>query len=44
MEALVRWEHPHYGVLSPSLFVEHLEDGELAIRFFYHFLRDVCTA
>lgn len=44
VEALVRWEHPHYGVLSPSLFVEYLEDGELAIRFFYHFLRDVCTA
>ncbi|POZ64047.1 EAL domain-containing response regulator [Chromobacterium alticapitis] len=44
VEALVRWEHPHYGVLSPSLFVEYLEDGELAIRFFYHFLREVCAA
>ncbi|MGY8625079.1 EAL domain-containing response regulator [Chromobacterium violaceum] len=44
MEALVRWEHPQYGVLAPAVFVHHLEEGELAVRFFYQFLRDVCAA
>ncbi|MEN2424975.1 EAL domain-containing response regulator [Chromobacterium vaccinii] len=43
MEALVRWNHPQYGVLPPAAFVHHLEEGELAIRFFYQFLRDVCV-
>ncbi|UTH73259.1 EAL domain-containing protein [Chromobacterium sp. IIBBL 290-4] len=44
MEALARWEHPQWGVLSPAVFVHHLEEGELALRFFYQFLRDVCAS
>jgi EAL domain-containing protein (putative c-di-GMP-specific phosphodiesterase class I)/CheY-like chemotaxis protein len=43
MEALVRWVHPLHGVLPPVLFVEHLESGELALRFFRHQLQQVCA-
>ncbi|WP_083370286.1 EAL domain-containing response regulator [Chromobacterium sphagni] len=43
MEALVRWEHPQFGVLQPPMFVHHLEQGELALRFFYQFLRQICS-
>lgn len=43
MEALVRWLHPQHGVLAPALFVHHLEQGELALRFFYSFLDSVCS-
>ena len=43
MEALVRWEHPQFGVLQPAVFVHHLEQGPLALRFFYQFLRQVCV-
>lgn len=44
LEALVRWAHPLHGVLPPSVFVDHLEEGPLALRFFYHFVEQVCAA
>lgn len=43
MEALVRWSHPEHGILAPALFVHHLEQGDLALRFFYVFLDSVCA-
>jgi EAL domain-containing protein (putative c-di-GMP-specific phosphodiesterase class I) len=43
-EALVRWAHPKYGILPPAMFVHHIEEGELAFRFFYTFLDLVCAA
>lgn len=42
MEALVRWIHPDHGILPPSTFVDHLESGPLALRFFLYFLNEVC--
>lgn len=41
-EALVRWLHPAHGVLPPVVFVQHIEQGNLALRFFYHLLRRTC--
>ncbi|MGG5826190.1 EAL domain-containing response regulator [Aeromonas salmonicida] len=43
-EALVRWLHPEHGVIPPICFVHHLEDGQLALDFFYHFLHATCDA
>jgi EAL domain-containing protein (putative c-di-GMP-specific phosphodiesterase class I)/FixJ family two-component response regulator len=43
-EALVRWLHPEHGTLPPVSFVHHLEQGELALRFFYDFLKASCNA
>ncbi|MCZ0753946.1 EAL domain-containing protein, partial [Aeromonas enteropelogenes] len=34
-EALVRWIHPEHGVIPPICFVHHLEEGQLALDFFY---------
>ena len=41
-EALVRWHHPEHGVLPPICFVHHLEQGQLALDFFYAFLHATC--
>lgn len=43
-EALVRWQHPEHGVLPPICFVHHLEQGQLALDFFYAFLHATCAA
>ncbi|WP_421274529.1 EAL domain-containing response regulator, partial [Aeromonas veronii] len=43
-EALVRWRHPEHGLLPPICFVHHLEEGPLALDFFYRFLHDTCAA
>lgn len=43
-EALVRWIHPEHGVIPPICFVHHLEEGQLALDFFYHFLHATCDA
>lgn len=43
-EALVRWLHPEHGVIPPICFVHHLEEGQLALDFFYHFLHATCDA
>jgi len=41
-EALVRWLHPAHGILPPVVFIHHIEQGNLALRFFYHLLRSTC--
>nr|WP_269090816.1 EAL domain-containing protein [Aeromonas jandaei] len=43
-EALVRWHHPEHGTLPPVCFVHHLEEGSLALDFFYAFLQATCEA
>ncbi|PPA31776.1 diguanylate phosphodiesterase [Aeromonas jandaei] len=43
-EALVRWHHPEHGTLPPVCFVHHLEEGPLALDFFYAFLHAICEA
>ena len=43
-EALVRWQHPEHGTLPPVCFVHHLEEGALALDFFYAFLQATCEA
>ena len=42
-EALVRWRHPILGVIPPARFVHHLEQGDIALRFFFYFLDEICT-
>ncbi|MEJ2792209.1 EAL domain-containing response regulator [Iodobacter sp. LRB] len=41
-EALARWLHPAHGVLPPIAFIHHIEQGELALRFFYALLSSAC--
>lgn len=43
-EALVRWIHPEHGIIPPICFVHHLEEGQLALDFFYQFLHATCEA
>lgn len=43
-EALVRWIHPEHGVIPPICFVHYLEEGQLALDFFYQFLHATCEA
>jgi diguanylate cyclase len=38
-EALVRWRHPHRGLLLPAAFLTIAEDGGLEIPLTYHLLR-----
>ncbi|HEY2627567.1 MAG TPA: EAL domain-containing protein, partial [Usitatibacter sp.] len=41
-EALLRWQHPEYGVLSPSEFVPILEDTDLIVPVGEWVLQTVC--
>jgi EAL domain-containing protein (putative c-di-GMP-specific phosphodiesterase class I) len=41
-EALARWLHPTHGVLPPIAFIHHVEQGDLALRFFYALLSSAC--
>ncbi|MGQ5525296.1 EAL domain-containing response regulator [Chitinimonas sp. PSY-7] len=38
VEALARWVHPEYGVLSPAVFICQIEESELSEPFFFHIL------
>ena len=42
MEALVRWEHPERGLLSPSEFVPVVEESGLVIPMGEQVLREAC--
>lgn len=41
-EALARWDDPHYGMLSPAVFVEVLERARLIHKLDAHVVRVVC--
>jgi diguanylate cyclase (GGDEF)-like protein len=43
-EALIRWEHPRLGRLSPARFIDIAEDTGLIIPLGERILRDVCMA
>jgi diguanylate cyclase (GGDEF)-like protein/PAS domain S-box-containing protein len=43
MEALVRWEHPTRGTVSPLEFVPLLEDTGLIVQVGDHVLREACA-
>jgi diguanylate cyclase len=42
MEALIRWEHPVRGTVSPADFVPLLEDTGLIVPVGYHILMEAC--
>jgi diguanylate cyclase (GGDEF)-like protein/PAS domain S-box-containing protein len=42
MEALVRWEHPDRGVLSPAEFIPLVEETGLIVPLGHHILREAC--
>lgn len=44
VEALVRWDHPVHGLLSPDHFVELVDDSELALPFTFEILRQAIVA
>jgi EAL domain-containing protein (putative c-di-GMP-specific phosphodiesterase class I)/FixJ family two-component response regulator len=39
IEALVRWQHPEHGLLSPAAFIAVAEGRELALKFTEHVIR-----
>ncbi|HWH27675.1 MAG TPA: EAL domain-containing protein, partial [Mycobacteriales bacterium] len=43
-EALVRWQHPDKGLLSPGAFIGAAEDSGLIIDVGHHVLRQACRA
>lgn len=42
MEALVRWNHPKYGVITPDKFIPLLGQAKTVTRFDFHIWRSVC--
>ena len=42
-EALARWEDPRYGLLSPAVFVDVLEQSRLIHKLDSHVVRTVCS-
>ncbi|KPY32890.1 Sensory box/GGDEF domain/EAL domain protein [Pseudomonas savastanoi pv. retacarpa] len=41
-EALLRWEHPEYGLLSPDQFVQILEESGMILEVGSHILDEAC--
>lgn len=42
LEALVRWNHPHWGLLPPSMFIHVAEDSGIVIPLGKWMLREAC--
>ena len=42
MEALIRWNHPEYGVITPDRFIPLLEQAKMVTRFDFYIWRSVC--
>ena len=43
LEALVRWNHPHYGVLSPAQFIPIAEETGLIVQIGHAVLEQACA-
>ncbi|MBC3764350.1 EAL domain-containing protein [Neptunicella marina] len=43
VEALIRWQHPHFGLVSPADFVELLESSGLIVPVGEWVVRQACT-
>lgn len=41
-EALVRWEHPHWGIIAPGEFISFAEETGFIINIGYWIFREVC--
>ncbi|MCG3145255.1 MAG: hypothetical protein HONDAALG_02818 [Gammaproteobacteria bacterium] len=42
LEALVRWNHPHWGVVPPSMFIHVAEDSGIVVALGKWMLREAC--
>lgn len=42
-EALLRWQHPERGLLSPGAFLPHAEESDLVCRIGEYVLREACA-
>lgn len=42
MEALARWDDPHYGLLSPAVFIPVLEDAQLIHKLDICIIESIC--
>lgn len=42
VEALIRWKHPHLGLLAPNMFIEGAEQTGLIIKMGYWALEEAC--
>ncbi len=41
-EALVRWEHPKYGIITPEHFIPLAEESGMMVKIGKHIIRKVC--